>query len=66
MIFYTRTGLKKKPHPKKSKLSIKEKERLYRQNQTVEERQISKRKDKEDHICSRQHEEKIQTAGKTS
>jgi hypothetical protein len=66
VIFYTRTGLKKKPHPKKSKLSIKEKERLYRENQTVEERQISKRKDKEDHICSRQHEEKIQTAGKTS
>ncbi len=65
LIFHTHKGLMKKLHPKKMKLSMKEKKKLQRQNQTAEERQIAKSKNNEEHIFSRQHE-KLKTAGKTS
>ena len=79
MVFHTHTGLKKLskglynsqtqivPHQKKSKrISLKVKQRLRKQNQTTEEHQIAKTQDNNsEHICSRQHVKKLETAGKT-
>ena len=48
-----RKELHDSPHPKKSKrISLKVKERVRKQNQTAEERQIAKSKDNEEHICT--------------
>ena len=53
------------PHPKKSKrISLKVKQRLRKQNQTTEKHQIAKTQDNNsEHICSRQHVKKLETAG---
>jgi hypothetical protein len=74
VVFHTHTGLKKKlreglydsqtvvPNPKKSRrISLKEKQRLRRENQTAEEHQIDKTHNNEEHIYSRQHEKKLET-----
>jgi hypothetical protein len=68
VVFHTHTGLKKKlreglydsqtvvPHPKKSRrISLKEKQRLRRENQTAEEHQIAKTNNNYEHLCSPQH-----------